>query len=220
MFFPERITGIKPTDKVLEIGPGGNPHPRADVLLELSYDNAAIAKMQRGNTEDLVTDKKIVYYDGQFFPFNDHEFDYVICSHVIEHVDNVEQFLAELFRVAPRGYLEYPTIYYEYLYNFSVHVNFVKFKEGQMVYMKKADSGINEFAPVQRLLLDALGKGHNALVDDLRAFMFEGFEWTRPFKATATKKLEELAWGEPLVPPRLSVKHNFFSRLARRLSLC
>ena len=39
MFFPDKIKRIRKTDRVLEIGPGGSPHPRADVLLELRFDD-------------------------------------------------------------------------------------------------------------------------------------------------------------------------------------
>lgn len=34
MFFPDRITITRTNDKVLEIGSGGTPHPRSNVLLE------------------------------------------------------------------------------------------------------------------------------------------------------------------------------------------
>ena len=42
-------------------------------------------------------------------PFADSEFDFVYCSHVLEHVDNPEAACRELMRVAKRGYIETPT---------------------------------------------------------------------------------------------------------------
>src|SRR5258706_12316663 len=123
MFFPERIKNIKPADNVLEIGPGATPHERSDVLLEKKFDTPEDYESQFGHMEKLVTEKKIVFYKGDMFPFGDKEFDYVICSHVLEHVDNPVKFLSEVFRVGGRGYFDYPLIYYEYLYNFSVHLN-------------------------------------------------------------------------------------------------
>ncbi|MBL0358841.1 MAG: methyltransferase domain-containing protein [Chitinophagaceae bacterium] len=72
----------------------------------------------------LKTDKPVVTYDSEVFPFADKEFDYVVCSHVLEHVDNVDQFLSEVQRVGKRGYLEFPTVYYDYLYNFLYTHNF------------------------------------------------------------------------------------------------
>lgn len=119
MFFPERIRSIRNTDRVLEIGPGGTPHFRADVFLEVRYDDPNVALRQRGNTPPLRTIKPVVFYDGIRFPFRDEAFDYVICSHVLEHIEDVSIFLEEVQRVARRGYLEFPTIYYEFIYNYS-----------------------------------------------------------------------------------------------------
>ncbi|UCE39033.1 MAG: methyltransferase domain-containing protein, partial [Thermoplasmata archaeon] len=42
-------------------------------------------------------------------PFKDKEFDFVYCSHVLEHVVNPEKACNELMRVAKRGYIETPT---------------------------------------------------------------------------------------------------------------
>ena len=82
------------------MGPGGTSHPRADVFLEKTFATEGEWKLQRGYADKLETNKKTVYYDGGKFPFADNEFDYVICSHVIEHIEDVEFFLSELFRVA------------------------------------------------------------------------------------------------------------------------
>ena len=49
MFFPERIRSIRNTDRVLEIGPGGSPHPRSDILLEKKFENLKEAEAQRGD---------------------------------------------------------------------------------------------------------------------------------------------------------------------------
>ena len=43
-------------------------------------------------------------------PFKNKEFDFVIASHVLEHVEDVEFFIKELERVSVKGYIELPTI--------------------------------------------------------------------------------------------------------------
>ena len=43
------------------------------------------------------------------FSVRDKEFDFVIASHVIEHVKDVEVFIQELQRVSSKGYIELPT---------------------------------------------------------------------------------------------------------------
>ena len=42
-------------------------------------------------------------------PFKDKEFDYVILSHVMEHVPNLLEFKNEIQRIAKAGYIELPT---------------------------------------------------------------------------------------------------------------
>ena len=42
-------------------------------------------------------------------PFKDKEFDYVILSHVLEHVSNLVDFVNEVERISKAGYIELPT---------------------------------------------------------------------------------------------------------------
>jgi len=44
-------------------------------------------------------------------PFDDNQYDLVICSHVLEHVPNISQFLSELLRVGRLVYIEVPLDY-------------------------------------------------------------------------------------------------------------
>jgi len=53
--------------------------------------------------------KKFTHIKDKKFPFSDKEFNFVIASHVLEHVDNIEYFIKELERVADSGYIEVPT---------------------------------------------------------------------------------------------------------------
>jgi|GEM_PF-651741 len=180
MFFPSRIKSIKEGYRVLEIGPGGTPHPRADVLLDLNpklFKDEVTAGYQRGNTKKIKTSKPLIYYEGGKFPFKDMEFDYVICSHVLEHVEKPEQFLGEVFRIASKGYIEFPTIIYEYLYDIPVHLNLCYFVDKEIRYIKKKDTSFSDFSMVQKFFLQSLEKGYTDIVGDLKHYMFQGFEW-------------------------------------------
>jgi SAM-dependent methyltransferase len=216
MFFPEKIKSIKPTDRVLEIGPGGTPHPRSDVFLEKIYETEEAWQSQRGGMPRLKSDKQMVFYDGGKFPFKDREFDYVICSHVIEHVDDVEFFLSELFRVAPKGYLEYPTIYCEYLYNFYDHLNFLKYKNGQLNYLRKKETGFDEFLPVQKFFFQSLKMGYSKDVEDLKQFMFEGIEWAERFPAKRASGINDLVFDHPDIP-KAKPGTCVFARVLRKI---
>ncbi len=194
MFFPERIKSIQITDRVLEIGPGGSPHPRSDILLEKKFDNLEETEAQRGYTSEPQTNKMIVYYDGGIFPFQDREFDYVICSHVLEHISDIESFLKEMFRVANKGYIEYPLIYYDYIYNIPEHLTFLKLNQGVLFYLPKSMTLLSEFSEINRFFYESLKAGHTCLVDRLKQELFEGFEWNAPFKIKKVKNISDVCW--------------------------
>lgn len=90
--------------RVLDVGSGHNPHPRADVLLERDVDD----NENRGGGGMDTSDPRLVIGDALNMPFRDGEFDYVIASHIAEHVDDPEQLCRELSRVARAGYVETP----------------------------------------------------------------------------------------------------------------
>jgi ubiquinone/menaquinone biosynthesis C-methylase UbiE len=64
------------------------------------------------DTQDLSSfykEKNFVKINDKELPFKDKEFDFVICSHVIEHVEDFEFFVKELERISSKGYIELPT---------------------------------------------------------------------------------------------------------------
>jgi SAM-dependent methyltransferase len=62
--------------------------------------------------------------DIERLPFADGEFDTVICTHVLEHVLNIEQAISELRRVARRRLLVIVPLEREYRFTFNPHVHF------------------------------------------------------------------------------------------------
>jgi SAM-dependent methyltransferase len=212
MFFPQLIKNIQTGDKVLEIGPGAGPHPRSDVFLELKLDSEEEYVKQFGQDKKLQTEKEIVFYDGTKFPFTDKQFDYVICSHVLEHVPDVEYFLSEVFRVSRKGYFEYPLITYEYLFNFDVHFNFLKWDGKKLVYKKKSTTHLNEFRPVQHFFLETLQKEYDTYFKKIPHFFIEGFEWENSFPVSITNDMNELVVHDieiPVLKPKLADEFGF-----------
>lgn len=181
MFFPEKIKNIGFEDKVLEIGPGATPYYRSDVFLERNFNTSEEKILQRGKLEqDLNTEKKVVYYDGGEFPFDDNYFDYVICSHVLEHVDNVPLFIKEITRVSKKGYMEFPNYNFEILYNIDVHVNICKYNyaNNTIEYMKKKDSVIPVLSKFNNFINDGMDKGYlSDLYNYVSRYGIDGFEW-------------------------------------------
>ena len=122
---------IRPGDYVLEIGSGNNPHPRSDVLCDKAIEDDT----ERGGR--IVSDRPIVEADAQDLPFKDSSFDYVLCAHVLEHVEDPGRMLRELMRVARRGYIETPSEIAERLYGWPFHRSVINLVEGKLVIRKK-----------------------------------------------------------------------------------
>ena len=83
---------------VLDVGCGYTANKYANVVCD---------------TQDLKSfykDKKFVQLNQKKLPFKDKEFDFVIASHVLEHVSDPIFFLSEIQRVSSKGgYIEVPT---------------------------------------------------------------------------------------------------------------
>jgi uncharacterized protein YbaR (Trm112 family) len=127
---------IGPSDLVLEIGSGDNPRPRSDVLC----DKVPEDDTQRGGA--IVLDRPFIAADGQYLPFADKSFDYIICCHVLEHAEDPALFLSELMRVGHRGYIETPTEIGERLYGWPYHRWFVHLNDsGRLVFRRKVEDG-------------------------------------------------------------------------------
>ena len=58
---------------------------------------------------DFYKDKKFIKITDKKLPFKDKEFDFVIASHVIEHIEDFEFFISELERITTKGYIELPS---------------------------------------------------------------------------------------------------------------
>jgi len=82
---------------VLDIGCGYRPHDNANVIADAQ------------DFSEHYKDKKFIQIKEKILPFKNKEFDFVIASHVIEHVDDFEFFILELERISTKGYIELPT---------------------------------------------------------------------------------------------------------------
>ena len=84
--------------KILDIGCGYTAHSNASVICDVQ------------DLSHFYKDKKFIRLKEKTLPFKNKEFDFVVASHVMEHVDDVDYFIEELERVSVKGYIELPTI--------------------------------------------------------------------------------------------------------------
>jgi ubiquinone/menaquinone biosynthesis C-methylase UbiE len=194
MLFPDKVNSIAEGDKVLEVGPGGNPHPRANVLLEKIFDDEVIATAQRGYAPKPKTKKEIVYYSGPTFPFKDGEFDYVICSHVLEHIPFAElsNFIFELQRVAKAGYIEFPTIFYELINHQDVHLWYMYYRDETILFL---DKSIFKSNYVHKVMREMFWGKDNYMANAFRRYrelFFCYLEWSNKINYRIVKNYDEL----------------------------
>lgn len=117
---------------VLEVGSGGNPYFRSNVLLD------AFEVTRQRHWAPLVADRPTMLGAVERLPFRDKSFDFVIASHVLEHSADPEVFLSELQRVARAGYIEVPDAFMERLNPYRDHRLEIAVRDGTLIIRKKA----------------------------------------------------------------------------------
>ena len=99
-----QLSGL-PRPWIADIGSGGDPWPDANILVD-KYPGLTVHRRT-----NLQTDGKLfVQGDICALPFRDHSLDFVIASHVIEHLDDPLVGLAELQRVSSKGVAWVPSV--------------------------------------------------------------------------------------------------------------
>ena len=83
--------------KILDVGCGYRANKFATVISDVQ------------DLSGYYKNRNFIRVSGKELPFKNKEFDFVIASHVIEHVEEFEFFIKELERVSNKGYIELPT---------------------------------------------------------------------------------------------------------------
>tara|TARA_B100000941_G_scaffold240040_1_gene183356 strand:- start:875 stop:1510 length:636 start_codon:yes stop_codon:yes gene_type:complete len=82
---------------VLDIGCGYSANKFANTICDVQ------------DLSSFYKDKNFIKLDNKELPFENNHFDFVITSHVMEHVENLSFFISEIERVSKKGYIELPT---------------------------------------------------------------------------------------------------------------
>ena len=128
--FIEETLSFNPDWLILDIGCGYNANKFASVICDVQ------------DLSNYYPKKKFIKLKDKKLPFKDNEFDFVIASHVMEHVEDVEFFIKELERVSKKGYIELPTmlednLVFENKKDHLWHMDFDDVKNNLLISQKK-----------------------------------------------------------------------------------
>lgn len=166
--------------RVLDVGPGDFPFEHATAWFDVvDHPELELPGLVGTSVEHL--------------PYDDHAFDYVYCSHVLEHVDDPILAFDELVRVAPYGYVEVPSVIKDWLFQFgNGHdawnitggdgvVVFVRRPESQRLHFARKPGGVYAFNICRSLdmrLTEQQLQMRQNYIDSLRGPMNICLHWT------------------------------------------
>ena len=87
----ENLLSKNPDWKILDIGCGYTANKFANTVADVQ------------DLKEFYKNKKFVQILEKKLPFKDNEFDFIISSHVIEHVEDINFFVKELERISKKG---------------------------------------------------------------------------------------------------------------------
>ena len=90
-----------PNWSILDLGGGSDAFTSATTVFDIE------------DYSSLYTTKRFVQGEACSTPFDDKEFDFVTACHIIEHVKDPKAFCGELMRIGKRGYIEFPTPFFD-----------------------------------------------------------------------------------------------------------
>jgi SAM-dependent methyltransferase len=143
---------VGPGALVLDVGSGDKPHWRADVLLD-RYVDGGFGGQRSGRAAARVS-RPLFDADAAAMPFADDVFDYVVCSHVLEHVVDPTAVAAEIMRVGRAGYVEVPEAASAKILDFPSHLWWCRLDGTTLVMTAKQNAAFN---PEIQAYIDAAG---------------------------------------------------------------
>lgn len=193
---------------VLEVGSGGSPYFRANVLID------AFAETRERHWAPFITDRPSVLGMGEALPFRDKSFDFIIASHVLEHSADPENFLRELQRVGKAGYIETPDAFMERINPYWDHRSEVTVRNGVLEVRKKPS-----WRPDEELveLYEERAKSLIAgAVIPSNPFVFHTrFFWTDQIPYRILNPEVDASWSPPEMSHTTQLQQSLRARLGR-----
>lgn len=104
---------LNPQDKVLDIGGWDKPFNRANFVLDIHPFRTRGFHGSQGGDKEFFNKKTWIIHDVSSknkLPFKNNQFDFVICSHILEDIRDPLWLCSEIKRVSKAGYIEVPSM--------------------------------------------------------------------------------------------------------------
>jgi len=104
---------LKNTDLVLDIGGWDKPFNRANYVLDIHPFKTRGFHGSHGGNKEFFNEKRWIIHDvcsKEKLPFKDKQFDFVICSQILEDIRDPIWLCSEIIRIGKAGYIEIPSM--------------------------------------------------------------------------------------------------------------
>jgi hypothetical protein len=193
--------------QVLDVGSGDYPFPQATVLVDhlpKECHTEAGRRTENPTARIVRHGKRFTTGDLEALPFRDRSFDFVYASHVLEHAVDAGRAISELERVAPRGYIECPRAWYEFVDGSPFHRWLIDFAGGELQFRPKTEVECS-FSEARRLF--------DAAPDLFVRFYGQVFNHPRGYDPTGTSLVKSIChvcvYWEGAIPYRILPAHTY-----------
>lgn len=131
---------LQKAKKVIDLGCGTNPHPRAMVGVDAFLEpvQRALGYGRRIRVEDFrKRGVQFIQADLTALPFADKSFDFAYAHHVFEHLPDPQKACAEMRRIAKAGAIITPSIFAEIAFGRPYHLWLVIARGNTLIFVRK-----------------------------------------------------------------------------------
>ena len=217
--FRRAFVPVSTSALVLEVGSGGNPFFRSNILCD------AYMETRERHFDPLTHDRPTILAYVENLPFKDNSMDFVVACHVLEHSKEPEQFLSELQRVAKAGYIECPDAFFERLTCYLDHRLEVTDIDDTLIIRKKKDYIQDQ--EVNALFRHKVGVVFSKIVKHFPFHFNVRYFWSKESGGISYKVLnsqDKIDWESPITDNKVytsrslkSVLRTAVIRLLRRI---
>lgn len=134
--------------RVVDLGCGPNPHPAATAVVEPYLEPVSRFSGSVAPATFAARGVRLVQQPmDSDLPFGDKEFDFAICSHAIEHVEDPGKACAEMIRIAKAGLIAAPSLFADLLFGRPYHRWLVVDRGGVLYFFRKRPEEDRPFGP-------------------------------------------------------------------------